>query len=174
MPEEMKKANDPELAEYLNAFYLRWFFGASKIKKANRQYDLIGIDKWIEWHDNAGHIIKRIGLDEKIRFKSYGDFLCEKYSDKERQTPGWPIDLKKITDWIVYVDRNANELYMLPYQLLREACIQNIGFWEKLFGIKEALNYDPETGGHWITVSIPIPWKTVFASMAECIKHNFR
>lgn len=63
---------------------------------------------------------KHIYVDEKVRSKAYPDILLERWSDRERQTPGW-IQKDLATDFIAYAFVPTQTCYVLPFIQLRAA-----------------------------------------------------
>lgn len=66
---------------------------------------------------------KTITIDEKVRSKSYGDILLERWSGREKKTPGW-IQKDLACDFIAYAFIPDKRCYLLPFLPLRTAWLQ--------------------------------------------------
>ena len=69
-----------------------------------------------------------LNVDEKVRYKSYGDIILERWSSRERQTPGW-VQKDLACDFIAYAFVPDEKCYLLPFLSLRAAWIQNGRQW---------------------------------------------
>src|SRR5690606_6534418 len=63
---------------------------------------------------------KTLTVDEKVREKSWGDILLERWSDERRGTPGW-IQKDLACDYIAYAFAPDRRCYLLPFMQLRRA-----------------------------------------------------
>ena len=71
---------------------------------------------------------RTVTVDEKVRAKSYGDILLERWSSRERKTPGW-AQKDLACDHIAYAFVPDRRCYLLPALTLRAAWIRNGRDW---------------------------------------------
>ena len=71
---------------------------------------------------------KTITIDEKVRYKSYGDIILERWSSRERKTPGW-AQKDLACDYIAYAFVPDSRCYLLPFISLRAAWLEHGREW---------------------------------------------
>lgn len=71
---------------------------------------------------------KTLTVDEKVRYQSYGDILLERWSSRERKTPGW-IQKDLACDFIAYAFVPDERCYLFPFHTLRVAWQKNGRDW---------------------------------------------
>lgn len=71
---------------------------------------------------------RTVTVDEKVRAKSYGDILLERWSSRERKTPGW-AQKDLACDYIAYAFVPDRRCYLLPALTLRAAWLKNGRRW---------------------------------------------
>ena len=72
---------------------------------------------------------KQFTIDEKARFKDYGDILLEIWSNEQYKTHGWATkDL--MCDYIAYGIIPSQRCYLLPVNQLQNALRRN---WKKWY-----------------------------------------
>lgn len=104
---------------------------------------------------------KQIWVEEKTRTVDWGDFLVEEFSNYERRTPGWTVDCTKLTEYVGYAVEPAGKCYLLPYQLLRQACIRNLPEWKTKYSSKYARNRN------YRTLNWSIPWSEIHLAILK-------
>lgn len=126
-------------------------------KKADIKDDKNGVDYWIT--TNKGNIK---GIDLKIRDKDFGneDVALEIYSNIEKQTIGWTIDDKKITDYIIWYWCDTKRLLIIDYKQLRILAKEKIDHWEDKYFTAEQRNH----GYTSLCVFVPIK------EIKQCVK----
>ena len=102
---------------------------------------------------------KSINIDEKVRYKSYGDIILERWSSREKKTPGW-IQKNLATDYIAYAFVPDRRCYLLPFIQLRAAWVKCGRGWiddaeNNRNGFKVVLAKNP--GYTTESIAIPIP-----------------
>jgi len=102
---------------------------------------------------------KTFNVDEKVRTKDWPDFALERYSDRQRQTPGW-IQKPLACDFIAYAFVPSQRCYLLPFLTLRAAWRSNGPDWiraaeEKAKGF--SFIYAENHGYTTESVGVPIP-----------------
>lgn len=110
---------------------------------------------------------KVISIDEKVRSRSYGDILLERWSSREHRTPGW-VQKDLACDFIAYAFVPDHRCYLLPFLSLRMAWIRNGKRWVRLA--------EEERGGFstvlaknvgYTTESIAIPIDTLLSAIQD-------
>jgi len=121
-----------------------------------------GIDRVVQLKSG-----KTVLIDEKVRSKSYGDILLERWSSKERKTKGW-IQKDLATDYIAYAFVPDQRCYMLPFLSLRKAWILKGRAWiasaensRNGYRIVLAKNHG------YTTESVAVPIPDLLAALAE-------
>ncbi len=119
------------------------------------------------WHQRAGvdrSIIfessKQILVDEKIRFRDYGDIILEYFSDRDRKTPGWarkPL----LADYIAYAVAPAGICYMLPVVQMQSAFQKNKKEW-----FREYKKVKSQNEGY-VTESLAVKPDVLMAAISE-------
>lgn len=71
---------------------------------------------------------RTVTVDEKVRAKSYGDILLERWSSRERKTPGW-AQKDLACDYIAYAFVPDRRCYLIPALSLRAAWLANGRSW---------------------------------------------
>ena len=115
--------------------------------KIYKQDQLKGIDKRI--------ILKTGGevtIDEKCRRKDYGDIFIELVSNTETKKLGWLY--YSTCDYIMYFTEPTRKVYLLPFELLKMAWIENKVLWQQQYKIRECVNKGYNSKGICIPTSI--------------------
>ncbi len=71
---------------------------------------------------------KTVTVDEKVRSQSFPDILLERWSNRERQAPGW-IQKDLACDFIAYAFVLDARCYLFPFLPLRAAWLANGRDW---------------------------------------------
>lgn len=74
-----------------------------------------GIDRYV--HLRGGKILS---VDEKVRRKDWDDILLERWSDVDRQIPGW-VQKPLLCDYIAYAFAPSGRCYLLPVPQVQRA-----------------------------------------------------
>jgi len=128
----------------------RFFPRAVNIETTGIALDKQGADYVVSIGENKdGNIItyKQIFVDVKRRlgtdcfkYSRHGELeiALETYSRIDTKVPGWLVDVKKRTDYLLYVfDKSVCDTgYLFPYQMLRKALIDNYTDWKDKYDIK--------------------------------------
>ena len=82
---------------------------------------------------------KRITVDEKKRKRDWGDLLIEEWSVGHKinghyvgKKVGWSLDPEKRCDFVAYAVPSAGKCFMLPFELTRRTCQDNLASWKTL------------------------------------------
>jgi hypothetical protein len=140
----------------------------------NSQYQKWGIDRKILLKNG-----KEFTIDEKKRKVDYGDILLESHSvcnfDYDRKEviswskPGWAIDQDKRCDFIAYAIPTAGKCYLLPFEILRQTCMNHFEEWS----YNEKYYPKPAKNAGYTTVNFAIPFPVLQAAMWNTMKRQF-
>jgi hypothetical protein len=110
---------------------------------------------------------KTLDVDEKVREKDYGDILLERYSDMKRKTPGW-MQKTLACDYIAYAIAPRKTCYLLPFQTLRRAWLENGQEWVRKYPRIEALNHG------YITLSVGVPTDVLLRALTDAMTVHWK
>lgn len=79
-----------------------------------------GFDKRISFHDGRSFII-----EEKVRYKDYGDVFVERWEDKPVGKVGWAWDTELICDYVAYAIWPASLCIFINFKELQTRLIEN-------------------------------------------------
>lgn len=139
------------------------------VVELDRQYK--GIDRVITLEGG-----KQIFVDEKYRYpdrfgRRWTDVLIEVWSDYERRTHGW-ISKPLWCDFVAYAFADSKVCYMLPYQQLKRAWLQNEHAWKQRYGrsdhperLQTTTTTNNKNGHVYTTAFICIPIAVVLQAM---------
>ncbi len=133
--------------------------------RQNGWHQAEGIDRSITLKSS-----KQILVDEKVRFKDYGDILLEYLSNAECSAPGWVCKPLK-ADYIAYAIAPCGICYLLPVIQLQEAWRQNSEHWLESYFIAEAKNRT--NGRTWTTKAVCVPPNVLFIAIGKCLRISF-
>lgn len=159
------------------AFYRRlWpdLISAVRIDK-NSAWQKWGVDRLLLLASG-----RQFTVDEKKREKDYGDLLIEEWSVGRRigerfigEKVGWSLDATKRCDFIAYAIPPAGKCYMLPFELLRQACSANLEVWKQLVtNGRPAYPKDARNNGY-VTRNCAVPWPEVKRAICEQMLRRF-
>lgn len=110
-------------------------------------------------------------IDEKARFKDYGDFLIE-YGhtfDSGKRARGW-IEKDLTIDFLAYGIVPSRRCYIFPWPLLRSAWVKHGPEWKRLakscrlgFECRDSRNTS------WVTHNIAVPYETIREAISDCL-----
>lgn len=109
---------------------------------------------------------KQLLIDEKVRFKNYGDIALEYWSKESQKIPGWVCKPSR-ADFICYAIAPAGVAYLLPMVQLQQVWRSNGGDWIKRFKKIDSAN------NGYVTVSCGVPVKTLFAALCNTLRVQF-
>jgi hypothetical protein len=112
---------------------------------------------------------KTVTVDEKIREEDWPDILLERWSDRDRKTPGW-IQKDLACDFIAYAFVPTQRCYLFPFLTLRAAWILEGRRWcelaqDKLGGFSGVL----AKNNGYTTESIAVPTDILLASIRQAM-----
>lgn len=106
---------------------------------------------------------KKILLEEKIRFKSYGDILLEEYSNFETKRVGW-LSENKLTQILIYYVVPQNTVYVINYKELLNIYLEKHQEWLSLYCRSYAYNKT------FTTTNIAVPIEVLKELLGNNIK----
>ena len=128
---------------------------ANEVRRATESEDRCGTDYWID----RSHGLPSISVDVKRREfcpiqKGWGDDACIEttsvylgpigvgWKDEHRKKPGWTVDYRKRTDFVVYTwpADSGTRYWIVPFVPLCKAARVNWRTWASAFGERAAKN----------------------------------
>lgn len=125
------------------------------------EHQRAGIDRSITLANS-----KQILIDEKIRYKAYGDIALEYWSDRKRRIPGWVCKPLR-ADFICYAIAPTGQAYLLPVPQLQQAWARHGEEWVDRYPAISAQN------STYTTVSCGVPVAVLFRAIGECLRFRF-
>lgn len=125
------------------------------------EHQRAGIDRSIVLENS-----KQILIDEKIRWKDYGDILLEYMSNDRFKSPGWVCKPLR-ADYICYAIANTGKAYMLPVPQLQQAWANYGSSWIQSYPTRAAKN------DGYNTLNTPVPVNVLFKAIGETLRVNF-
>lgn len=123
-----------------------------------------GIDRVVQLSSG-----KSVTIDEKVRSKDWDDIALERWSDRDKRTPGW-VQKDLACDFIAYAFVPTQRCFLLPFLTLRKAWQLEGRRWcemaaEEVGGFKviEAKNKG------YVTESIAVPTDILMASIRQAM-----
>lgn len=120
-----------------------------------------GIDRLVVLRDGTS-----IKVDEKVRRQDYDDILLERWSDRDRQVPGW-VQKDLTCDFIAYAFARSGFCYLLPFQPLRRAWRTRGKEWIATYRAVLADN------GSYVTESVPVPTDVLLDAISAALVVRF-
>ncbi len=121
-----------------------------------------GVDRIIHLPNN-----KRIVVDEKIRFKDYGDILLEFLSNDKTGALGWVIKPGMRTTMLAYGISTTKTCYVIPFKKLQMAFNKFGDSWKERYKIAYAKNQG------YTTASVAVPLSVLEQSGVNIKKYNW-
>lgn len=147
---------------------------ATGVRRATEIEDRSGTDYWID----RTHDLPSISIDVKRREfcpiqRGWGDDACIEttsvyigpkcgpWLDEHRKKPGWTVDYKKRTDFVVYTwpTGDGTRFWILPFVPLCRAARVNWRAWAAQHNEKPAFNRD------YLTLSVYPPRNAIASAM---------
>lgn len=149
-------ADRPEVRKRVDEI-LRVDLDAVHVERAEIQDDKRGVDFWAVLRSN-----RKQGIDLKLRRRDWGDLYVELVSREAEDAPGWTVDNKKITDYILFLwpDRHL----LIPYPQLRATVRRNETAYRERFGTLWAKS-ETYAGATWRTENCAVPEGVLFFDM---------
>lgn len=139
---------------------LSCFPNAVKVEKANITDDKNGTDYWVEVLSGD-----RVSVDVKVREKDYGkeDVALETWSVIDRRI-GWTRDVKKRTDYILWVWISSRRWMLVPFPMLCHVFCESWETWCKNYK-KSIQNTKNPDGSHWKSECVFVPKNVVWSAI---------
>lgn len=129
---------------------------AIEVERANEADDRQGVDFWA--FRACG---RKQGVDVKDRRRDWGDVHVEFVSRVAEQKPGWTVDRKKITDYVLYLW--PKRYLLLPYPLLQATVRRNELAYRADYPAADAKS--TSDSGAWRTEGCAVPEGRLFRDM---------
>lgn len=107
---------------------------------------------------------REIRIDEKLRQVDYGDICLEYWAAREQRLPGWVNSPDAQVDFIAYGIIPSQQVYFIPFDLLRRAWLENGADWVKGYKEIKAVNRG-KSGNTFTTVSVGVPRDVLFQAL---------
>ena len=161
--ESLKKSHAAEDSPVWEEVYRKAFpdFATMTNHRDNGYWQKAGIDRSVTLNTS-----KQILIDEKVRYKSYGDIALEYESNDKFHSPGWVCKPLQ-ADYIAYLIAPQGVCHMLPVIQLQSAWNQYGALWMKEFQLIKAEN----RGYNTLSVCVPIP--TLYQAIGACLRVKF-
>ena len=132
-------------------------FASMTDHRKNGYWQTLGIDRSVTLEDG-----QQILVDEKVRYRNYGDIALEYVSNDQRKAPGW-VCKELRCHYIAYAIAPLGKCYLMPVIQLQAAWKRHGDDWlaNKDYRNIEALNYG------YATLSCCVPAKVVFRAIHE-------
>ena len=109
---------------------------------------------------------KQVLIDEKIRYKDYGDILLEYVSNDRFNSPGWVCKPLR-ADYIAYAIVPAGRCYLLPVIQLQIAWARHGDLW------KHEFRNVPAHNNGYTTHSVAVPPERLFPAIGGALRVSF-
>lgn len=140
-----RKAAEEAARAFLDKAWSAWWGGSVPTEVAEERDDLAGVDVWLRlpWND-------RFPVQEKVRFREYGDVLIEFVGNSVRSTLGWALK-QPASRLVLYAVEPSGRALVFPSSAVHRATTDNLGKWIVRHGIKRT----PNEG--YSTLNVPVP-----------------
>ena len=102
-------------------------------------------------------------VDEKVREKDWPDVLLERWSNKDKRTPGW-IQQELACDFIAYAYVPSRTCLLFPFPTLRRAWLKHGRAWVETHQIVHAQN------NGYVTESVAVPRAELFDALRDAME----
>jgi hypothetical protein len=138
----------------------------TKIQKSNLSEDMIGVDYWATLESG-----RRIGIDVKSREDDWwkhhpleDDIALETWSKIERDEKGmiiggkigWTRNVKKQTDWVLFVWAETGRYFYLPFPWLCSVFTRNWRQWCQVYKTRSQFSISLD-GSIWESECVFVP-----------------
>ena len=162
--DSLKKSKAQENAVWWEPVYRKAFPGFVQMMSVRNDgwAQRGGIDRVITL--SSGKVIT---VDEKVRYTSYPDILLERWSDREKKTPGW-MQKNLAMDFIAYAFVPDQRCYIFPFVQLRAVWKANGNTWiSKAEKNKDGFRVVLADNVGYTTESIAVPIPELFSALHE-------
>jgi len=162
----LAESHEFEDAEWWGQVYREAFYGLAAMVSTRDDgwAQRAGIDRVITLRSG-----RTFYVDEKVRKKDWPDVILERWSDRERRSPGW-IQKPLAIDYMAYAYVPSRTCLLFPFELLQRSWRLNGRMWvdqaeKKAGGYSVILAENSENGRDWTTESIGVPREDLFSAM---------
>lgn len=144
---------------------LSYIPGATKIVKAEREDDRNGTDWWVyrECDRTLSVDAKVRSIDWVVAHPKEDDLALETWSVVERKVPGWTRNVKKRTDFILWLWIDTGRWCLVPFPMLCAVFLSKWQEWSSTY--RTAPQYTPDRDYH--SECVFVPRKTVWVAMYD-------
>lgn len=185
--DKLQRSKESSASEHYRSFLLRSIDGATKVESASERTDRDGADFWV--HVARGS--RLLAVDLKAREQGCSRYWRngpELYLETWSVVPGtktssgvgvgdtagvvgWTLDDGKNTDYVLFVfdPFDTEEVYLLPFSLLRCAFRRNLALWRKRYG-RNGSDFQQGTkraSYSYRSAGIPVPASVVLRAVAS-------
>lgn len=169
--DSLKKSHSAESLPLWEECYRKAFdpyFGSMHNCRKDGDWQRTGIDR-IVFLENG----ETVRIDEKIRWKNYGDICLEYLSSRQHKTPGWVCKMLR-ADYIAYAIAPLGKCYMLPVIPLQQAWKRCGEKWLEL-GNKRTNGYFicPSQNRGYTTMNVAVPVNELFSEIGKALRVGF-
>lgn len=136
--------------------------------RENGYWQKLGIDRTIVLNTS-----KTIAVDEKVRYKDFGDIALEYLSNDRTDAPGW-VCKPLLADYIAYAVLPASMCYLLPVIQLQQVWLKHGTEWRKAADAKSGgfSNVAAHNSGY-TTHSVAVPLRILFPAIGNALRISF-
>ncbi|MBO6755450.1 MAG: hypothetical protein JJ902_03935 [Roseibium sp.] len=117
---------------------------------------------------------KQVLVDEKVRYSVWPDIAIERWSDRDKRTPGW-VQKDLACDYIAYAFVPTKRCYLLPFLNLRAAWINNGRDWiRRAEQGKDGFKIVIAPNSGYDTESIAVPIEILLTAIQDSMKVEWR
>lgn len=163
-------SHEYEDAPWWGEVYVRAFPGFNSMMSVRKDgwAQRGGIDRVVQLKSG-----KTLYVDEKVRSTDWDDIALERWSDRDKQTPGW-IQKDLACDFIAYAFVPTQRCYLLPFPTLRKAWQLEGRRWVELaeqgLGGFKVIHAKNKT---YVTESIAVPTDLLMATLGQAMLVNW-
>lgn len=156
--ESLAKSNEYAEAEWWETVYRRAFHNLAGMTSVRHDgwAQRCGIDRVLTLTSG-----KTLTVDEKVRFKEYGDIALEYWSDRDRRVPGW-VAKDLACDYIAYAFVSSQRCFLLPFPQLRRAWRTHHASWVEKY--KPPIEAD---NGNYVTICVGVPIDELLSKISD-------
>jgi hypothetical protein len=155
--DQMKMSEGATDTRNIGDIILVCFPNAVKVEKASSSDDKNGTDYWVTMISGA-----RESVDVKVREKDFGqeDVALETWS-KVNTRIGWTRDLKKRTDYILWLWKSSGRWMLVPFPMLCHVFCKRWETWREEYKTRKQHTNNPD-GSRWQSECVFVPKKVVW------------
>lgn len=144
---------------------LREIPGAVDVEQADYADDFCGVDWWVSMPRGD-----KLGVDCKVRRQDFAlrgedDLALELWSVVEGKIPGWSVDKKKRTDYILWLWRETGRWCLVPFRMLLAVSLENREKWASTYKTRRQLTLNHPRHGDYHSECVFVPRREVWGAI---------